>query len=164
MQWNAKSFDVGEIIYLINVHESFEQQHTEEEEINELKCVGCIVKEIPKQNILIVEVCDNKMPSNYDVLVKLPYNLMRDCQRLLQLPKGTNLDDNIPKMVSDSLIGFTNPSGPGVALIETPLGTSGCFSAAKWLANTYKPGEKTLVIAPSSLVLDDFISVCPHRH
>ena len=163
MQWDAKSFEIGEVVYLLNINDSFNiptfSKEFKQKEKMEVKCVGCIILQIPKPNILIVEVCDNKIPSiYYDVLVKLPKNLSRDCQRLLQLPKLINQDDQIPRKVSDSLLGYTNQEGPGISLINTPLGTSGCYAAARWLADNYVKGEKTLVIGNSTLVLDDFVS------
>ena len=163
MQWDAKSFEIGEVIYILNINDSFniptfskEQKKSDEMEV---KCVGCVVLQIPKPNILIVEVCDSKIPSiYYDVVVKLPKNLSRDCQRLLQIPKLINLDEQIPRKVSDSLLGYSNSEGPGITLIDTPLGTSGCFAAANWLAENFNQNEKTLIIGNSSLVLDDFVS------
>ena len=153
LQWDAKSFEEGEPVYLININESFENGN-----FIGVKCIGCIVTSMPREDLVTAKVDSNEPPSaNYNVLVKLPTHIMRNCQRLLKLPEAIGVED-VPKKVTDSLIGFTNQEGPGITLIDTPLGTSGCLDAAKWIAENYKQGDKTYIIAPSSVALDELVT------
>ncbi|EAX92605.1 hypothetical protein TVAG_178820 [Trichomonas vaginalis G3] len=151
LQWDIQGFSEGEIIYLLNVIDSFENEE------NNILCVGCIVKNVLANHTLQVKVDADDVPSrNYNAVVKLPLYLNRDGQKLLELANCINIE-NIPKKVLDSFIGFKNSQGPGISLIEYPFGTTCIDHAARFVTENFVYGEKTLVICPNTQIIDNFL-------
>lgn len=150
LQWDVQGFKEGEIVYLLNVVDTVADG-------NNIQCIGCIVTECLANHTILVKVDADSSPSkDFNVVVKLPININRDGQRLIELSKCINIE-NIPKKVLDSYIGFKNSQGPGISLFESPIGTTGLYHAAKWLAENYKYGEKTLVVYQNTEMIDEFL-------
>jgi len=143
LQYGFPAFKTGDIVYVVNI-----ASHN---------WIGGAVIDTTKIGVLVVDFDVDSLTSNdFNVVVKPPSDILMNINRIRSLPQVLKAK-SIPPIVANSFIGFANPSGSGITVVNCPLGSSSNFAAAKWMSHNYNESERTLVLGTSSKSIDSFL-------
>lgn len=143
LQFGFEKFQINDFVYLVNV---------EKHEFAGLKVIM-----IQSDSTFIAHLeNDAKIDESFRVCIKLPSDLARDINRIMDLPPLLS-NMRISQKAVDSFIGFSSKEKPVITVVESPIGSLNSIDAADWLNSVYKKNQKTLVLGTSQKVIDSFV-------
>lgn len=144
LQFGFEKFHVNDLIYLANL------------ETHEF--IGFKVVMIYSNSSIIGHIeNDSKINEAFKVCIKLPHDLVRDLNSVINLPPLLH-NMRISQKVIDSFIGFSSKEKPSITVVESLFGSLNSVDAADWLNSIYQKNQKTLVLGISQKVIDSFVT------
>lgn len=133
--------DVGDIVYLT----SYKAE----------RFIPATVVRLESNTNTKIYVHGEQMPTIDDkICIKLHQNIAKEISRMINLRQIIK-KNQISEELANSFIGQDTVTKP-ITLVEVPLGTNPAYDAAKWLSSVFREEEKTLVLATSTYVFDQF--------